>query len=125
MLAGEIVPPFIQKGTIPLAALESWQKGENKFQRRVSAVSLIKIMKDGGSVKALIKFVEPLMTDPAREVHQGVGWFLREAWVLDKSETEPFLTKWKDTAPRLIFQYATEKMSPAQKQKYRKSKPTK
>jgi hypothetical protein len=82
-------------------------------------------MKDGGNVKKLIKFVEPLMTDPAREVHQGVGWFLLEAWVLDQSETEPFLAKWKDTAPRLIFQYATEKMSPVQKQKYRKSKPTK
>jgi 3-methyladenine DNA glycosylase AlkD len=122
MLAGDIVPSFILDNVVPLAALESWQGAENKFQRRVSAVALIKILKTTGNPKKLIKFIEPLMTDSAREVHQGVGWFLREAWVIDKAETERFLLKWKDTAPRLIFQYATEKMTPAERQRFRKIK---
>jgi len=122
MLAGDIVPVFIQKGIVPLDALKSWQKSENKFQRRISAVSLIKLLKGGKDAAMLIKFVEPLMTDSAREVHQGVGWFLREAWVIDKKKTEPFLLKWKNTAPRLIYQYATEKMTPLEKQKFRKEK---
>jgi 3-methyladenine DNA glycosylase AlkD len=122
MLAGDIVPQFILDKIVPLEALEPWQKGENKFQRRVSAVSLIKLMKQSGNVKPHINFVEPLMTDSAREVHQGVGWFLREAWVIDRDNTEKFLLKWKDTAPRLIFQYATEKMTPAERQRFRRSK---
>lgn len=122
MLAGDIVPAFILGNLVQLTALESWQNAENKFQRRVSAVTLIKVMKQTGNIKKLIKFVEPLMTDTAREVHQGVGWFLREAWVIDKTETERFLLKWKDTAPRLIFQYATEKMTPAERQRFRKTK---
>jgi 3-methyladenine DNA glycosylase AlkD len=122
MLAGDIVPHFILDKTISLEALRPWQKAENKFQRRVSAVSLIKLMKQAGNVKPYIIFVEPLMTDSAREVHQGVGWFLREAWIIDKDNTEKFLLKWKDTAPRLIFQYATEKMTPAERQRFRKAK---
>jgi 3-methyladenine DNA glycosylase AlkD len=67
-------------------------------------------------------FIEPLMTDDEREVHQGVGWFLREAWKLKRNETENFLLEWKDTAPRLIIQYATEKMSTEEKQRFKKKK---
>jgi hypothetical protein len=33
-----------------------------------------------------------------------------------------FLLRYKDTAPRLIFQYATEKTTPEQKQRFRKEK---
>jgi hypothetical protein len=35
---------------------------------------------------------------------------------------EAFLLDWKDKAPRLIYQYACEKMTPAQKSRYRRSK---
>jgi 3-methyladenine DNA glycosylase AlkD len=62
------------------------------------------------------------MTDPEREVHQGTGWFLREAWKRKPEETEIFLLKWKDTAPRLIFQYATEKMTAEGKGRFRRHK---
>jgi 3-methyladenine DNA glycosylase AlkD len=61
------------------------------------------------------------MEDKERVVQQGVGWFLREAWKRDPAPVEIFLMEWKDTAPRLIFQYATEKMTAAQKKRYRKS----
>jgi len=54
-------------------------------------------------------------------VHQGVGWFLREAWKIRPKETESFLLKYKDTSPRLIFQYATEKMTPKQKLRFRRA----
>jgi len=68
-------------------------------------------MKKTRQVMPSILFVEKLMTDSEREVHQGMGWFLREAWKINSSEVEPFLEKWKDTAPRLIIQYACEKMT--------------
>ena len=38
---------------------------------------------------------------------------------------ESFLLEYKDSAPRLIFQYATEKMSPEQKKRFRKTPPKK
>jgi 3-methyladenine DNA glycosylase AlkD len=55
-------------------------------------------------------------------VHQGIGWYLREAWKLTPEPTEAFLLKWKETAARLIFQYACEKMTKEKKELFRRSK---
>ena len=61
------------------------------------------------------------MVDQEREVHQGVGWFLREAWKIQHEEVEVFLLEWKERAPRLIFQYACEKMSTEEKQRFKRT----
>jgi 3-methyladenine DNA glycosylase AlkD len=63
-----------------------------------------------------------MMLDNERVVHQGLGWFLREAWKRNHAETENFLLKWKDHSARLIFQYATEKMQPEERKKFKKNK---
>jgi 3-methyladenine DNA glycosylase AlkD len=62
------------------------------------------------------------MKDNERVVHQGMGWFLREAWKLQKEPTESYLLKYKDVSPRLIFQYACEKMTADNKLRFKKSK---
>jgi 3-methyladenine DNA glycosylase AlkD len=62
------------------------------------------------------------MLDQERVVQQGLGWFLREAWKRRPEVVEAFLLEWKDSAPRLIFQYATEKMTPENKARFRKAK---
>ena len=71
------------------------------------------------NVEPLLGFVNALMMDKERFVHQGLGWFLREAWKIHPQPVEEFLLKWKDSAPRKIFQYATEKMSKEQKVRFR------
>lgn len=121
-LCSEIISVFLLKNNIPYGEMESWKMGMNKFQRRAVPVSLIKLMKETREVGKYIQFIEPLMMDPEREVHQGVGWFLREAWKIEPAPVENFLLKYKDTAPRLIFQYATEKMTPEGKARFRRSK---
>jgi 3-methyladenine DNA glycosylase AlkD len=85
-------------------------------------VSLIKAIKAKGGHREFLKFIDSLMMDDERVVHQGLGWFLREAWKLDKKQTETFLEKWKNKSARLIFQYATEKMTKDEKLKFRKEK---
>jgi len=122
VLAGDIVAYFLKNEIVPLTALAPWREGKNKFQRRISAVALIKLLDKEKNIDRLIKFVEPLMSDSEREVHQGVGWFLRETWKIEKKKTESFLLKWKNTAPRLIFQYATEKMTASEKARFKKEK---
>ena len=72
--------------------------------------------------ESLLRFIRSMMQDAERVVHQGLGWFLPEAWKVRPEAVEPFLLEWKDTAPRLIFQYATEKMSPRQKARFRRAK---
>jgi hypothetical protein len=65
-----------------------------------------------------------MMLDGERVVHQGLGWFLREAWKRDAATVEPFLLEFKDTAARLIFQYATERMTAGDKARFKADKAT-
>jgi 3-methyladenine DNA glycosylase AlkD len=120
-LCSEIISVFLQR-LIPFGEMEAWKSGTNKFQRRAVPVALIKLMKTTGNVMQYVEFIEPLMYDKEREVHQGVGWFLREAWKIKPGPVENFLLIYKDTAPRLIFQYATEKMTKENKERFRKEK---
>jgi 3-methyladenine DNA glycosylase AlkD len=117
----DIVSEFLVRRIVPIGRLAPWLSAENKFQRRSVPVAFIRLIKTGHDFRSLFKFIEPLMTDEAREVHQGVGWFLREAWKINRNETEKFLLKWKNDSPRLIFQYATEKMTAAEKQRFRRT----
>jgi hypothetical protein len=68
-----------------------------------------------------LKVIAPPMLDPERVVHQGMGWFLRETRKREPVPVEKFLLEWRDRSPRLIFRRATEKMTPAEKQRFRKS----
>lgn len=116
------LPEIMKQGLVDKEDFTRWITSPYKFQRRCVPVTFIKLLKTGVPFHELFFFVEPLMSDPEREVHQGMGWFLREAWKVKAEEAEAFLLKWKDTAPRLIFQYACEKMTPENKQRFRKAK---
>lgn len=117
-----ILPRFLDKKILEMNDFRSWLDSPYKFQRRCVPVTLIKHMKKTRQVMPSILFVEKLMADPEREVHQGMGWFLREAWKISPAETESFLEKYKDTAPRLIIQYACEKMTAENKLRFKKAK---
>lgn len=121
-ICSELISIFYKKSLISYQDLETWRTAGNKFQRRAVPVSMIKLLKSSPDFRPLFEFIDPMMMDPEREVHQGLGWFLREAWKKNASDTEDFLFKWKETAPRLIFQYATERMTAEARQKFRRTK---
>ena len=117
-----ILPDLIKQGIVTMEDFRPWLSSEHKFQRRCVPVTLIKSLKTVPDFNTLFDFIEPLMTDPEREVHQGCGWFLREAWKKNREVTERFLFKHKNTAPRLIIQYATEKMTKEERLRFRREK---
>ena len=121
-LCGTVLPCFFLKNIVPLEKLKNWRTSPYKFQRRCVPVSMIKLLKSTNDFNLFFEMIDPMMFDNERVVHQGLGWFLREAWKLKHEETEEFLFKWKDHAARLIFQYATEKMPPEERIKFRKNK---
>ncbi len=116
-----LLPMFLKKKIVTKEDFIPWITSPYKFQRRCVPVTFIKLLKEV-PVDNLVSITDPLMKDDQREVHQGVGWFLREAWKLHPQPIEEYLLKYKDTAPRLIFQYATEKMTQENKLRFRKSK---
>jgi 3-methyladenine DNA glycosylase AlkD len=123
-LCGQILNPAISSGAIPLSALACWRKSDLRYQRRAVPVSLLGLVKRGDDVEPLLEFLRPMMLDTERVVHQGLGWFLREAWKKQPKPVEALLMEYRDSAARLIFQYATEKMSPAARNRFRRCKPS-
>lgn len=121
VLCGEILGPGLVDGRIKLKDLEPWRASPHKYQRRAAAVALTSTVKSAKDPRQMLKFVTPFMNDPEKVVHQGTGWLLRELWKRWPEPVEAFLLEWKQTAPRLIFQYATEKMTKEQKARFRRS----
>ena len=117
-----LFPVFWKKEIIKLQDLSKWRKSENKFQRRCVPVAMIKLLKYENNFNEMFNFIDPMMMDTEREVHQGLGWFLRECWKKERKHTEEFLFKWKNDCARLIIQYATEKMTKDERLKFRKDK---
>ncbi len=121
VLCAEVITPLLVEGRIKLDALAGWRASELKFQRRAVPVAMLGLIKTQ-PVGPLLEFIRPFMKDEERVVHQGLGWFLREAWKKTPKPVEAFLREWKDQSARLIFQYATEKMAPEQRAKFRRAK---
>jgi 3-methyladenine DNA glycosylase AlkD len=122
MMGMYILPSFMKQGLMVMKDFKPWLNAPYKFQRRCVPVTLIKSAKAGEPLKPMFEFIKPLMKDDQREVHQGVGWFLKECWKLKPAEMEAFLLPYKDTAPRLIFQIACEKMTAENKQRFKKAR---
>lgn len=121
-LCGEVISPLLAGGRVSLDAIAGWRESKLKYQRRAVPVGMLGLLKKHAEIPPLLEFVRPLMMDGERVVHQGVGWFLRECWKADRPHTEKFLLEWKDSAPRLIYQYATEKMTPPERAQFRAAK---
>jgi 3-methyladenine DNA glycosylase AlkD len=119
VLCGSLLSWCLVNDIVGPAAMDKWRKAESKWKRRAVPVSMLARIKTDKDFRPLLEFIDPLMTDTERVVHQGLGWFLREAWKLQPKPVEKFLLRWKDSAARLIFQYATEKMTALQKARFR------
>ncbi len=103
---------------------KDWRSSSTSWTRRAVPVSFIWVIKNDATVDPvkLFEFIDPIIDDGEKCVRQGLGWFLREAWKKHPETTEKYLLKIKDHAPRLIIQYATERMSKEQKELFRKEK---
>ncbi|MFH0930667.1 MAG: DNA alkylation repair protein [Candidatus Zixiibacteriota bacterium] len=111
---------FIKDKVISLKELVDWTKSSSKWKRRAVAVTLVKLVSKDDYLKEGLSVSRKLILDPERVVHQGVGWLLRETWKKSPLEVENFLFKWKDKAPRLVIQYATEKIDKEKRKRFRK-----
>ncbi len=120
LIAGKITPVFIELGIAGMDDFREWIASPSKWTRRIAAVTML-YQRNRVTAPELLEFVQPLMKDPERAVQQGAGWFLRELWKISPREVEDYLFLHKDTAPRLIIQYATEKMNKDRKKRFRKA----
>lgn len=111
---------FLIDKVIGFKDLLAWADSPYRWKRRAAAVTLIKDFSKSGSVPQALQVSRKLILDPEKVVQQGVGWLLREAWKKSPEKVENFLLQWKDQAPRLIIQYATEKIDKNKRLKFRR-----
>lgn len=117
----DVVFALLDGGHAGLSDIAPWALSPHKYQRRALPVSLIKVTgSEGFPVDMVLKAVECLFADEEKVVHQGLGWFLRETWKKYPDEVEQLLLKYRETGARLIYQYATEKMSKEKKEEFRR-----
>ncbi|MGC4052102.1 MAG: DNA alkylation repair protein [Paludibaculum sp.] len=121
VLCAEVLSPALAAGRLGLADFDPWRDSPARFQRRAVPVAMLSLLKTPAPTAELLAYVRPLMLDPERVVQQGMGWFLRETWKRDPKPVEALLLEFKDRAPRVIYQYATEKMTPARKAAFRRN----
>ena len=122
VLSGKALSYFVTNKIVGLESLKKWTDSESKWKRRSVPVILIDVLKTDLPLERLFRIIEPLMLDSEKFVQKGLGWFLREAWKIQRVETEEFLLKWKDTCGRTIIQYATEKMDKENRSRFRRTK---
>ncbi len=122
VLCGRVLCRFFEQDLVKLDDMASWRRSASKWKRRAVPVTMVELLPAARGVKPLLAFIEPMMLDEERFVQQGLGWFLREAWKKRAGPVESFLLKWKDSAPRKIYQYATEKMTKEQKGRFRRER---
>lgn len=120
VFCAEVLSPALASGRLALQDFDTWRASTARFQRRAVPVAMLSLLKTSAPTAELLKFVRPLMLDPERVVQQGLGWFLRETWKREPKPVEALLLEFKEKAPRVIYQYATEKMTPARKAAFRR-----
>ncbi len=117
---GDILYFFIKDKIVSLKDLVKWIESSSKWKRRAVPVTLVKLVSKDDYIKEGLAVARKLILDPERVVHQGVGWLLREIWKKSPKEAEDFLYRWRNQAPRLIIQYAIEKIPKEKRKKFRR-----
>jgi 3-methyladenine DNA glycosylase AlkD len=117
-----IVYAFVADKVVDFKDLLDWTASPHRWKRRAAAVTMVKDFYKGGTanVGRALQIARKLILDPEKVVQQGVGWLLREAWKKSPERVEDFLFKWKDQAPRLIIQYATERIDKEKRKRFRR-----
>lgn len=121
-ICGTTIRELAQGGHIQYQDFDKWRTSQSKWTRRAVPVAFLEFIRIKQPIKPLVEHIRPIMLDKERVVHQGLGWFLREAWKKEPELVEDFLMEFRNTAARLIFQYATEKMSKEYRLRFRADK---
>ena len=105
-----LIAETIKKDPTLHTRLLQWTTSENRWRRRVAAVSLVPIARNGDMLDEALTIADRLMTDSDDMVQKGVGWLLKEASKKHPNEIREYLLKWRAEAPALILRYASEKL---------------
>jgi 3-methyladenine DNA glycosylase AlkD len=98
----EKYPAFVEK-------IKAWAYHRNRWVKRASAVSFIKLAKKAEHLPAIYEISASLFPVDDDLVHKANGWLLREAGKRNPGRLEEFLLRHGPAIPRTTLRYAIER----------------
>jgi 3-methyladenine DNA glycosylase AlkD len=95
--------------------IKAWTKDPNRWVKRASAVSFIKIARRGRCLETVYDIAERLFPVEDDLIHKATGWLLREAGRTDRPRLRDFLLKHGPAIPRTALRYAIEHFPEAER----------
>ncbi len=121
-ICAQVLSEFILRQKVTHNDLFSWHDHKSMWVRRSVPVTTIYVFYKDKNLAPVRKAADLLINDPMREIGQGVGWMLRDAWKVYPEEIEKILLKHVKTGNRTAYQYATEKMPKEYRIRFRRPK---
>lgn len=95
--------------------IKRWTKSPNRWVRRASIVSFIKLAKKPFFLKPIYEIARSHFADPDDLIQKANGWLLREAGKKDMARLETFLRRHGPAIPRTTLRYAIERFPEAKR----------
>jgi len=111
----EIVGALLVRYPALVAEIRRWPSHPNRWVKRASAVSFLKLAKKPEYRAALYANARALLPDEDDLVQKANGWLLREAGKGDAAKLEAFLLKHGPRIPRTTLRYAIERFPEAKR----------
>jgi 3-methyladenine DNA glycosylase AlkD len=111
-IAPHIIGELLGKYPSLTESIFEWTKSDNRWVRRASAVTYVIHARHGKFHEAVFRTADALLGDEDEMVQKGVGWMLKCASQADESTVVSYLMKNSGRTSRLVLRYATEKVSP-------------
>jgi 3-methyladenine DNA glycosylase AlkD len=97
--------------------LKKWAESGNLWRERASIVSTLALIRQG-TLEDTFWLSEYFITHPHDLMHKACGWMLREAGKKDLGALRGFLAVFHKRLPRTALRYASERMTPDERQKW-------
>ena len=107
--------PLLENNPGFVKEIRTWTADRNRWVKRASAVSFIKLARRGKHLDAVYDIAVKLFPVQDDLIHKATGWLLREAGKTDRPRLRMFLLKYGPKIPRTTLRYAIEHFPEAER----------
>jgi 3-methyladenine DNA glycosylase AlkD len=115
VLCPNSVGALLEKYPDQVSEVEAWAHSPNRWVRRASIVSFIKLARKAQYLDAIYGLVRSHFADRDDLIQKAAGWLLREAGKADMGRLEKFLRNHGRHIPRTTLRYAIERFPEAKR----------
>jgi 3-methyladenine DNA glycosylase AlkD len=109
VLCPDALGPLLETHPALRTKIRAWTADSNRWVRRASAVSFIKLARRGKCLNDAYAVARKLFAVDDDLIEKANGWLLREAGKTDMARLEAFLLRFGPKIPRTTVRYAVER----------------